>query len=185
MNTPFPPPDLTPVFSPEVVAQRVKDLGTQIATDYRSLLEPQELLLTIGILNGAFIFLADLVRAMDIPLEIDFVRLTSYQDRLESSNYVVMLKNLEKEIKNRHVLVVEDIADCGLTLSWLLDYLRQMGPKSIRLAVAFNKEERRRVELAIDYVGFNVEKDFLVGYGLDFAQSYRHLPGVHKLKASS
>ncbi|MDR1608664.1 MAG: hypoxanthine phosphoribosyltransferase [Deltaproteobacteria bacterium] len=180
----YSPPGLAPLFSPKALADRVLQMGDQIAKDYGAVLEPRESLLVIGVLNGAFIFMADLVRAINLPLEIDFIRLSSYQDQTESSAHVVMLKSLEMEVKNRHVLVVEDIADYGLTLAWLLDFLRQKGPKSLKLAVAINKNERRKVNLAIDYVGFEVQEGFLVGYGLDYAQNYRHLPGVHKLKAN-
>jgi hypoxanthine phosphoribosyltransferase len=179
------PPGLEPVISAEAMAARVADLGRRIAADYRALLAPGESLLTIGILNGAFIFMADLVRTLDLPLEIDFVRLSSYQERTTSSSHVVMLKNLEIEVKGRHVLVVEDIADLGLTLGWLMEFLGRKEPSSLKLAVAINKMERRRVSLSIDYVGFDLKEGFLVGYGLDYAQMYRHLPGIYRLKVSS
>jgi hypoxanthine phosphoribosyltransferase len=179
------PPGLEPVISPEALAARVAEMGRRIADDYRDALPADEPLLVIGVLNGAFIFLADLVRAMDLPVEIDFVRLSSYQEETVSTTHVVMLKNLEKEVKGRHVLVVEDIADLGLTLAWLLEFLRKKEPESLRLAVAVNKTERRQVSLALDYVGFDLGEGFLVGYGLDYAHMYRHLPGIYKLRGSS
>ncbi|MDR0549049.1 MAG: hypoxanthine phosphoribosyltransferase [Deltaproteobacteria bacterium] len=181
----FHPSGLEPLVSPEAITARIAELGRQIAADYQKLLAPDEPLLAIGILNGAFIFLADLVRVLDLPLEIDFVRLSSYQDQNISSTHVVMLKNLEMEVRGRHVLVVEDIADLGLTLAWLLDFLKAKEPKSLKLAVAVDKTERRRVSLNLDYVGFSINEGFLVGYGLDHAHKYRHLPGIYKIKAGS
>ncbi|MDR2142222.1 MAG: hypoxanthine phosphoribosyltransferase [Deltaproteobacteria bacterium] len=185
METPSPHPSLIPVFSPEALAARVLELGQRIRDDYQALLTVEEPLLVIGILNGAFIFLADLVRAIDLPLEIDFIRLSSYQEETQSSQHVVMLKSLEKEVGGRHVLVVEDIVDCGLTLAWLLEFLGSKGPKSLKVAVAISKLERRQNNLSLDYVGFELEEGFLVGYGLDYAHMYRHLPGIHKLRLGS
>ncbi|MDR1873063.1 MAG: hypoxanthine phosphoribosyltransferase [Deltaproteobacteria bacterium] len=173
---------LEPVITAAELAQRVQSLGAAITQDYQSVLADDESLLVIGVLNGAFIFMADLLRAMDLPIEIDFVRLSSYQDQMVSASHVVMLKNLETEIKDRHVLVVEDIADLGLTLAWLLEFLRLKEPRSLKLAVAINKLERRRVNLALDYVGFDLEEGFLVGYGLDYAHKHRNLPGIYKLR---
>jgi hypoxanthine phosphoribosyltransferase len=174
--------DLELVLTPQALAGRVKSLAEEITRDYSQVLAPQEPLLVIGILNGAFIFLADLVRQMPLPLEIDFVRLSSYQNQTESATHVVMLKSLEKEVKNRHVLVVEDVADCGLTLAWLLKHLQKKKPASLKLAVAVSKTERRRVDIPINYIGFH-EEGFLVGYGLDYAEKYRHLPGLYNLKS--
>jgi hypoxanthine phosphoribosyltransferase len=126
--------------------------------------------------------MADLVRALgEMPVEVDFVRLSSYQDSDTSSSQVVMTKNLEKEIRGRHVLVVEDIADCGLTLAWLLDFLGRREPASVRVAVAVDKKARRKVPVPLDYVAFDVEDGFLVGYGLDFAEKYRQLPDIYEL----
>ncbi|MDR1085062.1 MAG: hypoxanthine phosphoribosyltransferase [Deltaproteobacteria bacterium] len=175
-------PALETVFSPQEIGVRVAEMGRAITLDYQDLLAPEEPLLVIGILNGAFIFLADLVRNLDLPVQIDFVRLSSYQNQTEASTHVVMLKNLEKEVKGRHVLVAEDIADYGLTLAWLLEHLRRKKPASLKLAVAVNKTARRRVEIPLDYIGFTVEDGFLVGYGLDYAEKYRQLPGIYVLK---
>jgi hypoxanthine phosphoribosyltransferase len=161
---------------------RVAALGRRIRLDYEKVLAPGEALLTVGVLNGAFIFMADLVRALgEMPVEIDFVRLSSYQSGDTSSAKVVMTKNLEKEIRGRHVLVVEDIADCGLTLAWLLDFLGRRGPASLRVAVAVDKKARREVSVPLDYVAVDVEDGFLVGYGLDYAEKYRQLPDIYEL----
>jgi hypoxanthine phosphoribosyltransferase len=160
---------------------RVADLGRRIRLDYEKVLSPGEALLTVGVLNGAFIFMADLVRALgDLPVEVDFVRLSSYQDRDVSSAKVVMTKSLEKEIRGRHVLVVEDIADCGLTLAWLMDFLGRRGPASLKVAVAVDKKDRREVEVPLDYVAMEAD-GFLVGYGLDYAEKYRQLPDIYVL----
>jgi hypoxanthine phosphoribosyltransferase len=183
--TPPTPPGLELLYGPRDLAEMVEGLGLRIALDYRLVLPPGESLLVVGVLNGAFVFMADLVRAIDLPLEIDFVRLSSYEDKTVSASHVVMLKNLEKEVRGRHVLIVEDIADLGLTLSWLLEHLKGKKPASLKLAVAVDKTERRRVNLPLDYVGFHVNEGFLVGYGLDYAHKYRHLPGIYKLLAES
>lgn len=160
----------------------VSDLGAAIKNDYEKILVPDEQLLVVGVLNGAFIFMADLVRAMaELPLEVDFIRLSSYQDRDTSSSEVVMTKNLEKEIKGRHVLIVEDIADCGLTLAWLVDFLKKRGPKSIKVAVAVDKRARRETPVDLDYVAFRLDDGFLVGYGLDYAEKFRNLPAIYQL----
>ena len=164
------------------ISDRVTGLGRRIRQDYEKTLAPGEALLAVGVLNGAFIFMADLVRALgEMPVEVDFVRLSSYQDSDTSSSQVVMTKNLEKEIRGRHVLVVEDIADCGLTLAWLLDFLGRREPASIKVAVAVDKKARREVPVPLDYVALDVEDGFLVGYGLDYAEKYRQLPDIYEL----
>ncbi len=165
-------------YSAEEIAARVAELGDQIQKDYEKVLAPGEQLLAVGVLNGAFVFMADLIRAITLPVEVDFIRLSSYQDKDTSSSEVVMTKNLEKEIKGRHVLIVEDIADCGLTLNWLLEFLRKRQPASIKVAVAVDKKARRETAVQLDYVAFSLEDGFLVGYGLDFAEKYRNLPNI-------
>lgn len=173
------------LYSSGQIAARVSELGSAIRADYEKILAPGEQLLAVGVLNGAFVFMADLVRAMaDLPVEIDFVRLSSYQDRDTSSSEVVMTKNLEKEIKGRHVLIVEDIADCGLTLAWLAEFLKKRSPASIRVAVAVDKRARRETPVALDYVAFSLDDGFLVGYGLDYAEKYRNLPAIYQLETT-
>ncbi|MDR2456740.1 MAG: hypoxanthine phosphoribosyltransferase [Deltaproteobacteria bacterium] len=173
---------LTTLISRQAIALRVSELGTEISADLGPLLKPDETLLVVGVLNGAFIFMADLVRAMSVPLEVDFIRLSSYQDEKTSSSEVVMLKSLEREIKGRHVLVVEDIADCGLTLAWLVEHLKARQPASLSLVVAIDKTARRETNLKLDYVGFTIDDGFLVGFGLDAGRRYRELPDINVIK---
>ena len=170
------------LYTEEEIKRRVDEIGAQIRTDYEKLLGEGEQLLAVGVLNGAFIFMADLVRAVgELPVEVDFVRLSSYQDRDTSSAEVVMTKNLEKEISGRHVLIVEDIADCGLTLTWLVEFLKKRRPASLKVAVAVDKRARRETPVALDYVGFSLDDGFLVGYGLDYAEEFRNLPGIYQV----
>lgn len=174
--------DKTLVFSEETIRARVAELGARMRAEYREMLKPGEQLLAIGVLNGAFIFMADLLRAMaDLPIEVDFVRLSSYQDKDASSTEVVMTKNIEKDIRGRHVLVVEDIADAGLTLDWLIEFLKKRKPASIKVAVAVDKKARRETRIPLDYVGFTLDDGFLVGYGLDYAERRRTLPSIYAI----
>lgn len=174
--------DRTLLYTAQEIAAKVAELGARIKNDYEKILGADEQLLVVGVLNGAFIFMADLVRAVgELPVEVDFVRLSSYQDRDSSSSEVVMTKNLEKEIQGRHVLIVEDIADCGLTLSWLLEFLKKRRPASVKVAVAVDKRGRRKTQVELDYVGFRLDDGFLVGYGLDYAERFRGLPDIHQI----
>jgi hypoxanthine phosphoribosyltransferase len=177
-------PQFQILYDRSVIAQRVNELGAAISADIAPILAPDQMLLVVGILNGAFVFMADLIRAITVPLEIDFIRLSSYQDNQTSSTEVVLLKSLEREIKDRHVLVVEDIADAGLTLAWLIDHLKERNPASIRLAVAIDKKARREVSLKLDYVGFTVDDGFLVGFGLDAGRKHREIPDICIIKES-
>ena len=161
------------VITREEIANKVAELATQLRKDYR---EKNPLL--IGILKGSFVFMSDLVRAMDIPVEIDFVRLASYGAGKNSSGKVKLIKDVETPIKDRHVLVVEDIIDRGLTVQFLLDYLSFRKPASLKLCALFDKPSRRKVEVPIDYVGFTVPDAFVVGYGLDLNEKFRHLPDL-------
>jgi hypoxanthine phosphoribosyltransferase len=168
------------------ISGRVASLGRRIRRDYEQALAPGESLLAVGVLNGAFIFMADLLRALgDLPVEVDFIRLSSYRDNVESSNQVVMTKSLEKEIRGRQVLVVEDIVDCGLTLAWLLDFLGRRRPASVKVAVAVDKRAPRDIPVTIDYTALSVDDGFLVGYGLDYAEKYRGLPDIYELDTRS
>jgi hypoxanthine phosphoribosyltransferase len=119
-----------------------------------------------------------------LPVEVDFVRLSSYQNSDQSSCRVTMTKDLEKDIRGRHVLIVEDIADCGLTLVWLLDNLKKRGPASLKVAVAVDKRARRETEVALDYVGFKLDDGFVVGYCLDYAERHRHFPALYQVVAT-
>ena len=161
------------IITREEIAKMVAELATQIGKDY----EGKNPLL-IGILKGSFVFMSDLIRSMNIPLEIDFVRLSSYGASKESSGKIKVLKRLETAIKSRHVLIVEDIVDGGLTVHFLLDYLKRRKPSSLKLCALFDKPSRRKVEVAIDYRGFTVPDAFVVGYGLDFDENFRYLPDL-------
>ena len=171
------PPTMVPVLSRAEIAQHVSTLAWRISQDYA-----EKDLVVIGILKGAFIFLADLVRELTIPVEIDFVRLASYGSDTSSSGHVQITKEIELDISGRHVLIVEDIIDSGLTIAYLLDYLKQFRPKSIRLCALIDKTERREVKISTHYVGHVVERGFLVGYGLDFDEKYRALPEIYHLE---
>jgi hypoxanthine phosphoribosyltransferase len=170
------------VLGPEDISKMVARLAREIDQDLGALLYPGEKIVVMGVLNGGFIFMADLVRELSIPLEVDFIRLSSYQDDSSSSQQVVMLKAPEKNLSGRHVLVVEDLADCGLTLNWLRGFINTKGPASVRIAVLVDKLERRQFQVRLDYVGHVLKEGFLVGYGLDYAQDYRNLKGIYHLR---
>jgi hypoxanthine phosphoribosyltransferase len=164
------------LISREDIARRVQELADQISRDYRD-----KDLVIVGILKGAFIFMADLVRALDLPVEIDFVRLRSYGDGTTSSGEVRITKDVELPLKDRHVLIVEDIIDIGYTLDFLHQHLAVQQPLSLKTCCLIDKQERRAVSVSLDYVGFPVERGFLVGYGLDCAEKFRTLPEVYEL----
>ncbi len=155
------------------IAAAVSRLAAEIGQDYRD-----KAPLLIGILKGSFIFLADLVRRLDSPLEVDFIRLSSYGRGQQSSGKITVVQGLRSPLKGRHVLVVEDIVDTGLTTAFLIDYLCQEKPASLRLCSLMDKPARRQVPVTIDYLGFDVPDKFLVGYGLDWAEKYRNLPDI-------
>ncbi len=159
------------------IQRRVRELARQIEVDY----EGKDLLM-VGLLKGAVTFMVDLTRAMQRPVAIDFIAVASYGASTESSGVVRILKDLDESIEGRHVLVVEDIVDTGLTLRYILELLRRRGPASLRVCALLNKKERRLVDVPLDYVGFDVPNEFVVGYGLDFRQIYRNLPFIGVLK---
>jgi hypoxanthine phosphoribosyltransferase len=161
------------IIPKEEIAQRLTELAAEIRRDYKG----QNPLL-IGILKGSFVFLSDLMRSMNIPVEVDFVRLSSYGAGKENSGKIKLVKDVETPIKGRHVLVVEDIIDRGLTVRFLLDYLSFRKPSSLKLCALFDKPSRRKVEVPIDYVGFTVPDEFVVGYGLDLDEKFRYLPDL-------
>src|SRR5437764_3383890 len=165
------------LVSPEQIAAKVRELGARIATDYQS----KDLVL-VSILKGALPFLADLMRATPIPLSLDFLEVSSYGAGTESTGAVRILKDLANPIEGRHVLVVEDILDTGHTLSYVFDHLRAQRPESVRLSVLLDTPARRVIPIDIDYRGFQTPDDFVVGYGLDYAEHYRNLPFVGVLK---
>ncbi len=170
----FTNPNLEVLFSAEQIRDRVDELGREITADYAG----KELVL-VGVLKGSCVFLADLMRAIDLPLSIDFMSVSSYKDGTTSTGDIEILKDLSNPIRDKHVVVVEDIVDTGLTLSRLLEILESRGAASIRLASFLDKPEPRiKKELKIDYTGFVVPNKFVVGYGLDAAGRYRNLPFI-------
>ena len=170
-------PELVPVLSKNDIDSLVKQVAHRISTDYRN----KDLIL-IGVLKGVFVFLSDLVRCLDIPVQIDFIRVCSYGSDVSSSGEIHLTKDIEVNIKEKDVLIVEDIVDTGLTLKYLIDYLRSYHPKTIKVCVFIDKHERREADIAIDYSCHNVAEGFLVGYGLDYNEDYRHLSGIYHLK---
>lgn len=164
------------IVGEDELAERVRELGEQINTDY----EGKDLLL-IGVLKGAIFFLSDLMRSISIPCEVDFMAVSSYGSATESSGVVRILKDLDAAIEGRHVLIVEDIVDSGLTLSYLLRALETRGPASLEVCALLTKPERRQVHLPTRYVGFEIPDKFVVGYGLDVGERYRNLPFVAAL----
>ena len=159
------------------IARRVKELGNEISRDYRG-----KSLFVIGILKGAVPFLADLIREISIPLCYDLMAVHSYGASTKSSGVVQILKDLDRSIEGQHVLVVEDIVDTGLTLSYLRDNLRSRRPASLRICTLLDKPSRREVEIAPEYNGFAIADRFVVGYGLDYAERFRQLPFIGVLK---
>jgi len=155
------------------IAATVNDLAKRISQDY-----PNGNLVLIGILKGAFVFLSDLIRGLNIPIEIDFIRLASYGSGQISSRDVKVTKDIEISIKGKDVLIVEDIVDTGWTLAYLVERMSAHRPRSVRICTLLDKAERREVDLEVHYVGFGIEDRFVVGYGLDFDEKYRSLPDI-------
>jgi len=165
------------LFTEEQIQQRVAELATRISQDYDGL-NP----LLICVLKGGYVFLADLTRALTIKHAVDFLASSSYGDATESSGVVRILKDLDRDITDRHILIVEDIIDTGHTISYLLQNIGVRNPASIRLCTLLNKTCRREVELHVEYVGFDVGDEFVIGYGLDYAEAYRNLRFIGVLK---
>ena len=162
------------------IQEKVRELGERITQDYRG-----EKLLLVGILRGAVVFLSDLMRHLQLPCEIDFMDISSYGTGTQTSGVVRILKDLEEDITGRHVLIIEDIIDTGLTLSYLRRVLLQRSPASLEICALLSKPSRRQVDLSVRYLGFEVPDEFVVGYGLDLAGAYRNLPDIHALKAEA
>ena len=165
------------LFPRDAIQKRVRELAGQISKDYAD----RELII-IGILKGAFIFMADLIREISIPCRIDFTRLASYGDGSDSSGKVVMTKDIETSIKGKDILIVEDILDTGLTLQYLVGWLKERNPDSLKICVLLDKRKRRKVSFEADYVGFTIDDGFVVGYGLDFNEKYRFSPDIYVIK---
>ena len=159
------------LFEAAVLAGRIRELGAEVSRDYAG----RDLLL-VCVLKGAIFFLADLMRAIELPLELDFMAISSYGAATDSSGVVRILKDLDGSIAGRHVLIVEDIVDSGLTLSYLARTLEARRPASLEICALFTKPSRRRMEVPVRYVGFEIPDRFVIGYGLDYAERYRNLP---------
>lgn len=165
------------VIKRDRIGQRVKELGEEISRDY---IGSKPVL--IGVLNGAFIFMADLIRFLDIPVQVDFVRLASYGSGMESTGEVRFTKDIELSLTGKDILVVEDIIDTGRTLGYFTEILALHKPRSIKVCALVSKTERRERPVVIDYTGFEVEGGFLVGYGLDYNEDYRYLQDIYALQ---
>jgi hypoxanthine phosphoribosyltransferase len=169
------------LLSADEIQARVRALGAEIERDYP---EGEEIHL-VGVLKGGFMFMADLIRAMSARVTLDFIAVSSYQRSTRSSGEVRMLKDLDSGLEGRHVIIVEDILDTGLTLTYLQDILRARSPRTLRSACLLSKPSRRQVEVRVEYVGFTIEDHFVVGYGLDYAEKYRNLAHIAILDGAS
>ena len=169
-------PELVRVLSKEQIDALVADLAEKISSDYAG--QP---LVLIGVLKGAFIFLADLARHLSIPVEIDFLSASSYGSNAYSSGQVTITRKIGIDVKQKNLLLVEDIIDTGQTMAAVIDYLRALEPKSIRICAMIDKQERRSADVSIHYAAYRAEEGFLVGYGLDHNEKYRQLPDLYHL----
>lgn len=165
------------MISQDEIAAKVQELGSRISQDYGG-----EEILVVGILKGAAIFMSDLVRSIASPVAFDFMAVSSYGASTESSGIVRIIKDLDQSIEGRHVLIVEDVVDTGLTLNYLVENLRSRNPASLKLCSLLDKPSRRKVEVKADYLGFEIPDEFVVGYGLDYSERFRNLPYIAVLK---
>lgn len=170
-------PKLTLLFTRDEIEAAVKKLATEISRDYQ---DKHPIL--IGVLKGSFMFLADLIRLLDFPLEVEFVRLSSYGHGSQTSGKIKLVQGVQAKIKDRHVLVIEDIIDTGLTTAFVLDYLGQEKPASLRLCTLTDKPARRKVQVNINYCGLTVPNKFIVGYGIDWDERFRYLPDIYTME---
>lgn len=156
------------------IQRRIGDLAAEIERDY----PPEDEIHLVGVLKGGFVFMADLIRAMSTRVTLDFIAVSSYQQGTRSTGEVRLLKDVDARLEGRHVIIVEDIVDTGLTLTYLQDILRARAPRTLRSACLLSKPSRRVVDVKVEYVGFTIEDRFVVGYGLDFAEKFRNLPHI-------
>jgi len=166
------------LVSQEEIALKVKELGEKITADFAG----EDSLIVVGLLKGSILFMSDLIREIKLPIKIDFMTVSSYGNQKETSREVKIVKDLEENIIGKNVLIVEDIIDSGLTLNKILEILKAREPKTLKLATFLNKPSRREVNVKIDYNGYDIPDEFVVGYGLDYAQNYRNLSYVGILK---
>ena len=165
------------LLSEDEIREKVRELGGKITADYKN-----SNLMLVTVLKGAVVFLADLMRQIDVPAEIDFMVVSSYGSGVKSSGVVKIVKDLDVPLAGKDILIVEDILDSGLTLSYIKELLESRGPRSIRIATLLDKPSRRKVDLQADYIGFSVPDEFVIGYGLDYDEKYRILPYIGILK---
>jgi len=165
------------LLSEDEIREKVRELGGKITADYK-----KSNLMLVTVLKGAVVFLADLMRQIDVPAEIDFMVVSSYGSGVKSSGVVKIVKDLDVPLAGKDILIVEDILDSGLTLSYIKELLESRGPRSIRIATLLDKPSRRKVDLQADYIGFSVPDEFVIGYGLDYDEKYRNLPYIGILK---
>lgn len=165
------------LYSEEEILKRVEEISMQISKDY----EGKDLLI-VGILKGSVIFTSDLVKHIKIPCSLDFMAVSSYGSSTESSGVIKILKDLDEDIEGKHVLIVEDIVDTGITLSYLLEYLNVRKAASIEIVALLNKKARRKADIKVKYIGFDIPDEFIVGYGMDYSEKYRNLPFIGILK---
>ncbi len=170
-------PKLHILLTRQQIEEAVNRLAAEVRGDYQ-LKYP----LLIGVLKGSFMFMADLIRRLDFPLEVEFIRLSSYGQNRQSSGRIKVVQGLRSKVKDRDVLVVEDIVDTGLTTSFLLDYLQKKKPASLKLCALTDKPSRRQISVTIDYLGFTISNNFIVGYGLDWDEKFRNLPDIYTLE---
>lgn len=165
-----------PYLTEEKIQERIKELGKEISSEYEG-----KLPIFIGILNGSFMFMADLIKNVDINCELDFFKLSSYGDQKISSGNVKLLKELNADIKERHIIIVEDIVDTGLSISYIEKLINSHNPASLKVATLLMKPESLKYDVKIDYIGFEIPDKFVIGYGLDYAQKYRNLRSIYVL----
>ena len=173
-------PVVRPMLTEEQIAARVKELGAQITADYKG-----KRLVLVCVLKGSFVFMADLARAIDLPLRVEFLGVRSYGEGTTSSGVVQITQDLSKPIEGEDMLIVEDIVDTGLTIAHLLDLFHTRRPSSLKVCALLHKPARSRIEVPIDYLGFTIEDKFVVGYGLDWAERYRNVPYIGVVEATS
>ena len=170
-------PQLFLLYSRDQIARRVKELAAAISADYK-----EADLILVGILRGSFVFLADLIRQLTIPAVIDFVGASSYGSRTQTSGQVTFTRELQVPVAGRDLLLVEDIEDTGVTLQAIQNKLKEVGARSVKVCILIDKRERRQIDMPLDYVGFEIDKGFIVGYGIDYAEQYRYLPDIYRIE---
>jgi hypoxanthine phosphoribosyltransferase len=171
-------PEFIPILNKADIKQKITDISNQISKDYQD-----HRLILIGVLKGAFIFLADLARQLTIEkVQIDFIGASSYGTKTSSSGAIRLTKDIDLNIKGMDVLLIEDIVDSGITLSFLINHLKKFEPRSVKICTLVDKKERREKDIRVDYACHVIEKGFVVGYGLDYAEDYRNLPGLYDLR---